>query len=272
MNDAWRRGQRFALSMAATLAAACASPPDDPDGVRGRAAPLEVGRAWNSQLECDAGDCADWYRIGLEEDGLLTIKTTIAPGNPDAQYLIVLENGFGRALDQLDQTGGGSRELSRNLKAGFYMVGFVTKDEDSGDRFSYTVEASFEPDRPKRPRARKPKKSLQQPVSNPAPKPRYSSMEAEVLEVEGKLSDPQGILLDVGRQAGVDESMLGELREGDNVIAQIEIVDVYPEGSRARIVGRLRRALTPSIRAYLRIPLEKSGGGVDRDAIPTRTD
>ena len=52
------------------------------------------------------------------------------------------------------------------------------------------------------------------------------------------------MLIDAGRSEGSDEGLTGKLWNGDEVIGEFEIVDVYAEGSRGRIKGEITGKIT----------------------------
>jgi hypothetical protein len=82
------------------------------------------------------------------------------------------------------------------------------------------------------------KASAQAPVSTPAPE-RDVLVTAEVLDVEEEGGAAAFVLIDAGAPQRVAEDMQGELKEGGRSIGQIVIVEVYTDGSRARVVGDL---------------------------------
>jgi hypothetical protein len=49
------------------------------------------------------------------------------------------------------------------------------------------------------------------------------------------------------------------IQDGEE-IATVEIVDAYPDGSRARIEGTLRAPITPDARVEIDIPLDDGPG------------
>jgi hypothetical protein len=75
--------------------------------------------------------------------------------------------------------------------------------------------------------------------SEPAKAPKAEWVIAEVLDVEEVAGRPAAVMLEAGGSEGIEPGMRGELFEGDAVIGRIEVVEVYPTGSRARILGAL---------------------------------
>jgi hypothetical protein len=75
-----------------------------------------------------------------------------------------------------------------------------------------------------------------------APEPARSHdvlVEAEVLDVEVGEGGATYVLLDRGEPHGVRKAMRGGLRIGDRPIGDFVVVEVYRDGSRARIEGDL---------------------------------
>jgi hypothetical protein len=100
--------------------------------------------------------------------------------------------------------------------------------------------------------------TIPEPAPEPVPEPVVPAprrwIVAEVLDVEEASGEPFAVMIEAGEPAGIREGMRGELVEGDVVIGTIEIVDVYPSGSRARIVGPLSAPV--SFDTVSRIPLD----------------
>jgi hypothetical protein len=119
--------------------------------------------------------------------------------------------------------------------------------------------ASTPPDIPlatTRPAPEKPKPddALEAPLDEPIAGPQPTWVVAEVLDVEksdGKLS---AVMVEAGTPDGIRPGMQGELFEGETVIGRIEIVDVYPTGSRARIVGTLSAPVSFDTLSRIEIP------------------
>lgn len=77
---------------------------------------------------------------------------------------------------------------------------------------------------------------------------------AEVLDVEETSGEPSAVMIEAGEPEGMRAGMQGELFEGEAVIGEIEIVEVYPTGSRARIVGPLSAPVSFDTFSRIRIP------------------
>jgi hypothetical protein len=114
---------------------------------------------------------------------------------------------------------------------GVYMVSLSTPAESAGV-MDYEIRVAFTP--------------------KPAPEgPRYRQVSAVVLEVEGG----KVVLIDKGRRQGLAVGQRGRLLEAGQKIGDIEIVDVYSDGSRVTIHGELSGEITPSTVAEVDVPL-----------------
>jgi hypothetical protein len=81
-----------------------------------------------------------------------------------------------------------------------------------------------------------------------------------VLEVEGRPGDPRSVLISRGERDGIRPGLRGRMLQDGEEIATVEIVDVYPDGSRARIDGTLRAPITPDTRVEIDVPLDDGPG------------
>lgn len=97
-----------------------------------------------------------------------------------------------------------------------------------------------------------------EPEAGPAlpPEPASTWVVAEVLDVEETSGSPTAVMVEAGTPDGISPGMTGELYEGDTVIGQIEVVDVYPTGSRARIQGTLSAPISFDTLSRIEIPPE----------------
>jgi hypothetical protein len=73
--------------------------------------------------------------------------------------------------------------------------------------------------------------------------------------VEARADGGEAVLIDQGSRAGVERGQRGRLLVGGRKVAEIEILDVYPDGSRALVRGSLGSALTPDTVAEVDVPL-----------------
>jgi hypothetical protein len=80
------------------------------------------------------------------------------------------------------------------------------------------------------------------PATVEPPSPNY--IESDLLEIERSGGEPVAVLLEAGASEGLTRGMVGELLDRGQVIGSLEIIAVYEEGSRARIVGELSVPIT----------------------------
>jgi hypothetical protein len=235
----WRRA--WATS-AVLLCAGCVTPPPDPDGEPGTATFLSLGSMRRDQLDCRGGDCADWYRIRLDARGDLFLDVAALEADAAATpYTLTLNSGRNRRLGQADDVGPGRKRMRRKAAAGHYLLAVAAPEQSRALRYELLVR--FEPEPPP-----------------PPPAPRFEQLSSEVLEVEGRAGDPRSLLIDRGEKDGIRPGLRGRLMQDGEEIATVEIVDAYPDGSRARIDGTLRAPITPDARVEIDIPLDDGPG------------
>jgi hypothetical protein len=92
-----------------------------------------------------------------------------------------------------------------------------------------------------------PKPAAPAPVEPPVP----VYIRSDLLEVERSSGQPVAVLLEAGAGEGLRRGMVGELVDGGRVIGELEIIAVYDDGSRARIVGDLVAPITIDTSARL---------------------
>jgi hypothetical protein len=88
------------------------------------------------------------------------------------------------------------------------------------------------------------------PATVEPPSPIY--IESDLLEIERSGGVPVAVLLEAGASEGLTRGMVGELLDRGQVIGSLEIIAVYDEGSRARIVGELSVPITFETSARIR--------------------
>ena len=85
--------------------------------------------------------------------------------------------------------------------------------------------------------------------------PRFETSSWMVLEVEAERGRPRFVVIDGGRRNGLHRGFRGRLIERGRSIAEIEVVDVFDEGSRARIATELVGQITPQTAAEIDVPV-----------------
>ena len=86
-------------------------------------------------------------------------------------------------------------------------------------------------------------------------KSRFEITSWMVLEVETEGGQPRFVIIDGGNKNGLQRGFRGRLIERGRSIAEIEIVEVYDEGSRARIATELVDRITPQTAAEVAVPV-----------------
>lgn len=77
---------------------------------------------------------------------------------------------------------------------------------------------------------------------------------AEVLDVEEVSGRPSAVMIEAGEPEGVQAGMEGVLVDDDVEIGRIQVVEVYPTGSRARILGSLSAPVSFDTLSRIRVP------------------
>jgi hypothetical protein len=239
----------FALFGVPLLAMSCSTcqPPPDPDGVATGALPLGLGEWKRDALDCGEGDCSDWFRLETPDAGTLRIAVVrTADDRKLPEFSVALTDENGKELARA--TSGGKdrvrlvhpKKKGQHAPAGRYLLAVQTPPDGEG-ALAYELRATF---------AAKP-----QPVAPaPPPAPRFRTVSAALLEVEKRADGSQAVLIDQGSRAGIAPGQRGRLRVGGQKLAEIEVLDVYPDGSRALVRGSLGAALTPDTVAEVDVP------------------
>ncbi|MAE97234.1 MAG: hypothetical protein CL910_21495 [Deltaproteobacteria bacterium] len=195
----------------------------EPSGARG----LDLEETHEDRLRCGAegrGDCSDWFAIDIERRGVLRvgIETEAAP---ESGVKPPLRAALLRGETRLRSRGpGGKLRLQRQLEPGPYLVRVWS--EEAGPAIEYRIEARLLSFRLRR----------------------FALLEIDesggtvALEIAG------------GSQHGLRVGMGGNVVEGTRRLGRFRITDVYPEGARAEVQGRLGGPLTPSTEAEVELP------------------
>jgi len=242
-----RAGAAALLAALATclLSAGCAT---DTHSTREEARSLPVGEWHKDHLHCEQGECLDWYQLAVDRNAELRVDvySPVERGLPD--FVLKLEGPDGTVLENLPPTGRSPRRIRRRVEPGVYRLLVEAEERDDG-LLSYEVLTSLRepPRRPARRRAPEP------PPPEPA-RPEPSWVDAEILEVEREGGEARFVLIDAGRPKGVRSGLSGRLLQQGESIGEIEIVEVYDAGSRARIRGTLDGTITIDTRAQIAVP------------------
>jgi len=252
-----RRAARVLIPLIPVLGLSCSmcQPPPDPDAVPSGSQPLELARWHRDALDCGEGDCADWFHFETPSAGALRIDVARLAGDEDEdededeeevpEFSLALAGAEGKVLGDAKNGGKTRIQLAHPKKSGRYAdaqrfaVAVSTPAEGEG-ALAYELRVTFTPKpRPPTPRA---------------VQPRFRTVKAALLEVESRPDGGDAVLIDQGSRSGIERGQRGRLLAGAKKIADIEIVDVYPDGSRAAIRGALGAALTPDTVAEVDVP------------------
>ena len=210
----------------------CAKQPPDGDAIPGGANALAIDTPRRDVLDCREDDCADWFRAVVPERGKLVVElSAVPPEGTDVRLALTLADATGATLARDQTIGRTAISVSTDVRPATYLIAIASDHPDA--RFDYTVTARLvrPPPPPRAKPARKPTKA-------PAkPPPRFETRRAEVLEVDESGPHGRAVLLDAGEKHGLRVGQRGRLLDGGRAIATLEIVEVYPEGSLARIDG-----------------------------------
>jgi hypothetical protein len=235
------RRARLSRAIAPAIAAlvfvpalACRHLPADPDGRPSGAQPLALGATQNDSLDCDQGDCADWYLVDVPAKGTLVLDLNAdAATNPDVDLDLILYDIKGTSIGSEKTGGRSSIELrSEAAPASYYVaVGFAAESKSAGVQIPYTLTARDEIPAPPKPPPPKPPPT--KPGKVPA-KPTFETKRGSVLETS---DEGRSVLLDIGKSQGIEVGQKGRLLRGGAAAGTLKIVEVYPEGSLANITG-----------------------------------
>jgi hypothetical protein len=254
---------------------------------------LPLGSWTRDNLHCEIGRCERWFAIEVDQPGMLRVDVyaPVGDGLPDCE--LSLETEDREALNARTGRVKAQRRLRYEApEPGIYRLRLASKGS-SQDRFDFEVVAELshskkapsavattrrqparEPERPDIPMAKRPQPSVVDPAPTelqpteapesigpelapsiavpPPPEPVW--VVAEVLDVEETAGRPSAVMVEAGVPDGIGPGMQGELFEGDAIIGRIEVVDVYPTGSRAKILGELSAPVSFDTFSRIEIP------------------
>jgi hypothetical protein len=229
----------LALAVAAPLAVCCAKPLPDPDGNPGGARNLPLNVKHSDQLACQdrrAPDCTDWYVVRLPSEGEIRLEVTATSSEgltPD--YVVTIADDRADPLQSASNRGRREVQMTWSGASGAYFVGVGSGAQQSG--LHYDIAVRYQPPHPE------------------DPEEEVKTTSWMVLEVESEGGQPRYVVIDGGSKSGLQEGFPGRLIEGDRSIAEIEIVEVFDEGSRARITTELEDQITSKTAAEIDVPV-----------------
>ena len=232
----------LALLMVAPLAG-CATPRRDTDGNPGDARKLELNVEHRDRLACQdkrEPDCIDWYVLDLPGDGEIQLEVTAVEGGaPASDFAVTVANHRTDPLRHASNEGGREVLVSWSGDPGPYFV--AVSSGAAQPPLRYDIVARYQQARP--------------PEELP---PSFETTSWMVLEVESEGGQPRFVIIDGGGSSGLRKGFRGRLIERGRFVAEIEIVDVFEEGSRARIATELAGQITPQTTAEIDVPAGRS--------------
>ncbi len=246
----------FLTAAALGVALGCAKKVD-PDAEPSGANPLPL-ETWKADgLNCNDGDCADWYRFEAPDPGRVSVEVVAVSkeGKPIPPYSIAITDG---AATKFGEAKSGAAPITgleaRVDKPGIYFLE-IAEPPDAG-ALGYELRVNFQADAPPPPPP-PPKKKEHRAAAKPAEPvatPRAQKLLGTVIETEGATGKVEAVLIDLGTPRGVKPGMRGRLVDHGRPIASIEIIEVYRGGSRARIDGYLSGSIGPATAVEIEVP------------------
>lgn len=229
----------------ALLLAGCAKPLPDPDGTPDSARSLELNVPQSDRLDCKdrkQPDCLDWFVVRVPANAEIDFK--VVGNNPRGltpDFAVIIADHRGEPLQRASNEGSAEVRISWSGAPGAY---FVAVSSGASHRvLQYDIVARYEPPPPPPPPRPEP------------PRRRFETTSWMVLEIEAEAGQPRFVLIHGGSRNGLRAGFRGRLIERGNKIAEIEVVEVYEEGSRARIATPLVGEITPRTTAEIDVPV-----------------
>jgi hypothetical protein len=225
--------------------------PPKPTPVAVKGTPLSFDQWRRGSLHCAAQSCIRLYRLEMPTPGELKVEvySPIGAGEPDFGLMIRDKNNqlIASSTKPLERP----RRVTVPVEQGQYTMRVYSQGVN-GSTLIYNLvarltgasepaqkSASKPPSRP----IEVPSEGTEEPevtISTPmAPAVPTGGIRAEVLDMEMGEGDEKFVLIDAGEPEGLVIGMRGSLIESDAVIGQVEVVEVFSDGSRAALIGPL---------------------------------
>jgi hypothetical protein len=220
--------------------AEASSPPPSAGTDPGRLVLDQWRQGW---LHCAAQKCQNSYTVEVTSRGKLRIDARAPGGQGLPDFGVVVEDLQERLVGASIHPQERPRVVRKDVEPGTYRVQVYALGSN-GEMLSYDLVAKLEKKTKPKPRrkARKPKP------------PEFRVLKSEILEVEREGGEPTFVLIEAGQRQALTPGLTGQLVENGNRIAGIKVVEVFPDGSRVRIVDRLAAPITIETTAEIHVP------------------
>jgi hypothetical protein len=240
-----------ALAGLAAFAAACASqapsPPPDTDGTQATSRAISYASPRLDRLDCrkdGSGDCTDWFNFQPTAPGIL--RLVVSPAAPPAGEAAAVPF----ELTVADPEGGvigravaGAEPAAVSLDVRDPQIFYASVTVPPGTR-AQDYQLAFE-------------SQLRAAPPPLPPPPTGKTQRWTVLEVEKKGGTAETrVLIDGGRRDALKSGLRGRLVDGQRTLGRIVVVEVFEEGSRARVEGPLAGDITPETVAEIEVPAD----------------
>jgi hypothetical protein len=220
------------------------APPRDPNGAPAAAERLAFKADRADSLDRGRGDLDDWFLLDFPSAGSVRVVVTGAQGAPLPHVFLAITDLQGQFPGNPVRSGGRPRvELQQTVAKGQRLLWVGTEPEATGAT-AYGVRAEFTPKAAPRPAA----------APAPPPPPQVTIYTTRVVEFAQGQGETQFATVADGANAGMRVGLRGRLKDGGRVIGQLQIVEVFPAGSRVRIDGALAAPVTARTVVEIDVP------------------
>jgi hypothetical protein len=216
----------------------------DPNGAPAQAERLAFKTDRADSLDRSQRDLDDWFLLDFPSAGSAKVIVTGARGAPLLHVSLAITDLSGQFPGNPVRSGGRPRvELAQQVAKGQRLVWIGTEPEATG-RADYAVRAEFTPRPAPRPAA----------APAPPPPPQVTVYTTRVVEFAQGQGETQFANVAGGANAGIRAGLRGRLKDGGRVIGQLQVVEVFPAGSRVRIDGALAAPVTARTVVEIDVP------------------
>lgn len=224
----------------------------DGDGSSATPTQLELNRSRSDELHCSSagGDCSDWFALEIPSTGELSLRVEAQAGSEPRGALSLrlhAEEPTDSPLAASRCSGTAACEIRRTVGSGRHLIEL---EVDPGSHFRYVLHARLRSDIA----ADRPPGPTESRGRAPSPTPMSTAVAARIIEFEERPGGTQAVVLDLGEADGMTVGLRGRLLRGRDSIAEIEVREVYPDGSRAQILEGAAGDITKASSAEVDLP------------------